>query len=135
MSTSTGDRTGSRHSTRWVGVMVLAVFVTLGTVSCSWFGEHPRLATRTFNEYYGTEGQELDDCAVSHSSGRSLNEYGKAVRAAIPDGDGGTDDDVAQLLRAFAAVEGLDSDGDGFTNGVEIHAGAFPGDGGDRPSP
>ena len=39
-----------------------------------------------------------------------------------------------QLLNAaLAAVEDLDSDGDGFANGIEIRSGTFPGDNGDLP--
>ena len=135
MSPSIQGPTGSHGSARRVLIMALVVFVTMGAVSCSWFGEHSRLAMQTFNEYYGTEGQRLDDCAVCHTSGRSLNEYGKALRVAIPVTDSDLEDDLVRLLReALASIEGQDSDGDGFANGVEIRSGTFPGDGADMPS-
>ena len=111
-----------RASERTLVLISFAILATLGMISCAWFGDHSRLAMVTFNEAYATEGLRLDDCAVCHSSGRSLNAYGKAVRAAIPDGAEGTADDVDQLLRAFAATEDVDSDGDGFTNAFEIRS-------------
>ena len=124
------------HMKVTTGVDPISVFTTvfLSVASCSLFGEHPRLAMRTFNAYYGTEDQRLDDCATCHTSGRSLNKYGVAVRAAITNVDASIEDEQVRLLNAaLAAVEELDSDGDGFTNIVEINSGTFPGDESDLP--
>ncbi|MDA1280143.1 MAG: hypothetical protein O3B95_08925 [Chloroflexi bacterium] len=78
----------------------------------------------------------MDDCAVCHTTGRSLNEYGKAVRTAIPDGDPTSDDQRIRLfIDALVIADGFDSDGDGFSNGVEIDFGSFPGDSEDAPLP
>ena len=52
----------SYKSAKWLLRVALAVAVASGVVSCGWFGEHSRLAMQTFNEYYETEGQRLDDC-------------------------------------------------------------------------
>ncbi len=66
-----------------------------------------------FNSRYGTSGTVLDTCSVCHSSVPSLNPYGKDLHSA---GDN------------FAAIENMDSDGDGWTNIQEIKALTFPGD-------
>ena len=113
----------------------LGVLVALAAVSCSWFGEHPRLAMRAFNDQYGTQDLRLDDCAVCHASRRSLNEYGSAVRAVVNGVIPESDNEAEQLIRAaLVAIEEIDSDGDGVPNGIEIGAGTFPGDTDDVPA-
>jgi hypothetical protein len=42
--------------------------------------------------------------------------------------------DFAAASHNFAAIEAMDSDGDGFTNIVEINAGTWPGDATDHPA-
>lgn len=61
-----------------------------------------------FNNTYGTGGTQLDSCGVCHynfGGGGTLNSYGLAFL-----GSG----------HNFGAIEGTDSDGDGFSNGHEI---------------
>ncbi len=72
-----------------------------------------------FNSTYGTAGTVLDTCSTCHSNTPSLNPYGSALSGA---GDN------------FAAIENLDSDGDGFTNIQEIKALTFPGDPSSHPA-
>ena len=74
-----------------------------------------------FNERYGTEDTKLDACITCHfnpGGGGPRNPYGEAYQ------DSGMD---------FAAIEDLDSDGDGFTNIENINALTFPGDPDDYP--
>jgi hypothetical protein len=75
-----------------------------------------------FNSHYDTQGSRLDSCQTCHTSAggtkSNVNQYGNDWAAANHD---------------FAAVEGLDSDGDGFTNIDEIKALTFPGDAKDNP--
>jgi hypothetical protein len=59
-------------------------------------------------------------CLTCHTSGSTRNAYGSAFGSAN---------------HVFAAIEGLDSDGDGFTNIAEINAGTFPGDAASHPAP
>lgn len=66
----------------------------------------------SFNTKYGTAGTSLDICTTCHTSPPVLNPYGIAVRGAGLN---------------FAAIEDLDSDGDGFTNIQEIRALTLPG--------
>jgi hypothetical protein len=76
-----------------------------------------------FNTTYGAVGGFNDDpalggCLTCHPVESARNAY------AIAWTNSGRD---------FAAIECLDSDGDGFTNIAEIKAGTFPGDPGSRP--
>ena len=63
-----------------------------------------------------------DNCHLLYDAGgaRSRNAYGKAIEAelAINGGDN---------FAAFAAIEAIDSDGDGFSNIDEINVDSFPG--------
>jgi hypothetical protein len=75
-----------------------------------------------FNKKYGTQGTKLDSCDTCHTTSQDadhLNPYGADVRKANHD---------------YGAIEGLDSDGDGFTNIDEIKAGTFPGNPNDNPN-
>ena len=75
-----------------------------------------------FNAKYGTSGTVLDTCGLCHISpagGGPLNPYGTAF---------------ANAGHSFDAIENQDSDGDGFTNIVEINARTFPGDPSSHPA-
>jgi hypothetical protein len=75
-----------------------------------------------FNAKYKTSGSRLDSCTTCHASSspskENLNPYGRDFGAANHD---------------FGAIEGKDSDGDGFSNVDEINAGTFPGDPNENP--
>ncbi len=66
-------------------------------------------------------GSRIDSCSLCHTSAPSLNPYGAAYKAA------------GRNPGALAAIEPLDSDGDGFTNLQEIVALYFPGNPTDHP--
>jgi hypothetical protein len=69
--------------------------------------------------YPKTAGTRLDACVTCHTAdGSSLNPYGVALRKSMVN---------------FNAVEKLDSDGDGYSNKVEIQSLRFPGDPKDYP--
>ncbi|HEU5448575.1 MAG TPA: thrombospondin type 3 repeat-containing protein [Acidimicrobiia bacterium] len=76
-----------------------------------------------FNSRYQTSGSRLDNCTTCHASSSpsadNLNPYGADFGAANHD---------------FGAIEGKDSDGDGFSNVDEIKAGTLPGDPNDNPN-
>jgi hypothetical protein len=76
-----------------------------------------------FNAKYGTRGAKLDSCLTCHTqqSGgvENVNSYGTDFGAANHD---------------FGAIEGKDSDGDGFSNLDEIKADTFPGNKDDNPN-
>jgi len=66
----------------------------------------------TFNNTYGTSTTKLNTCSLCHPTVPSLNPYGNAYK---------------NNGRNYQTIEPLDSDGDGFTNMVEINARTFPG--------
>jgi hypothetical protein len=67
---------------------------------------------KTFNNMYGTSTTKLNTCSLCHTNTPSCNSYGNAFK------NSGNN---------FQTIEPLDSDGDGFTNIVEINARTFPG--------
>jgi Bacterial Ig-like domain len=77
----------------------------------------------SFNSTYGTSGTRLDTCGLCHinpNGGGAVNNFGS---------------DYASGGHNFnAALEALDSDGDGFSNIDEINALTFPGDASDFPA-
>jgi len=75
-------------------------------------------------------------CDTCHTTPPSLNTYGADVSAALVPGDErplSADDFHAGLPDALVAVEGADSDGDGYTNLDEILAGSSPADASSAP--
>ncbi|MFQ6051980.1 MAG: hypothetical protein ACE5K4_09840, partial [Candidatus Hydrothermarchaeota archaeon] len=77
-------------------------------------------------QYPNTIGTKLDSCDTCHTPGlfpagkKPVNYYGRDYQAYGYD---------------FVAIEGIDSDSDGFTNIEEINALTFPGDPNDFPAP
>jgi len=67
-----------------------------------------------------------NNCSICHTSPPTTNPYGTDLVI-----EGATGNNIPAA--AFVAVEGVDSDGDGFTNIEEINAGTFPGDPTSRP--
>lgn len=80
----------------------------------------------SFNSRYGTSGTVLNTCSLCHPGGNtgSQNQFARDfANSAIGN-------------RTYnAALEGRDSDGDSYTNLVEINARTFPGDANSRPAP
>ncbi len=100
-------------------LLACAAVVVLAGVHPATAEESDMRAMRT--KYPGIVGTRLDACDVCHNSPRySLDPYGRAF---------------SQARRDFAAIEGLDSDGDGYTNLAEIQALTFPGHPDDFPAP
>lgn len=98
-------------------LLLLTVVALYGVPSASAYGGY----LNAFNQQYNTTGTQLDSCIICHAGqggGGAVNPYGKAFK------DAGN---------SFAAIESLDSDGDGFTNIAEINARTFPGDQNDHP--
>ncbi len=70
------------------------------------------------------------DCKLCHTatSPASWNAFGQDIKAELSGEGLDNAQFLAELPDALAAVEGLDSDGDGFDNVDEIFGGSWPGD-------
>ncbi|HEX9240919.1 MAG TPA: putative metal-binding motif-containing protein [Anaeromyxobacter sp.] len=87
-----------------------------------------------FNSKYGTAGSVLDSCNTCHgATTSSWNVYGQALMIAgnITAGSQVSD---AVINAALVAIEPLDSDGDTYTNIVEINARTLPYDANSKPT-
>jgi len=73
----------------------------------------------SFNNRYGTTGTAIGTCSVCHTTAPACNSYGNAFK---------------NNARNYATIEPIDSDGDGFTNIVEINARTFPGNSTSHPA-
>ncbi len=76
-------------------------------------------------------------CTVCHTTPPARNDFGRDVEAELLVGTPRPLTDMQYsggLPAALAAVENLDSDGDGYSNLAEIVAGTFPGDPMSRPA-
>lgn len=100
-------------NSKLIVILLLAVVILTGAPTASAKSSF----LTSFNQHYETAGTRLDSCATCHI-GEARNPYGKAY---------------AVSGRDFTAIENLDSDGDGFTNLVEIKALTFPGNSDDYP--
>ncbi|MFH1756241.1 MAG: hypothetical protein ABIA59_11135, partial [Candidatus Latescibacterota bacterium] len=75
------------------------------------------------NTLYGTDGLILDQCDTCHLPGGSysqFNPYGDDLKTSF--------NQLGNITAALQAVEGMDSDGDGDSNIIEINALTFPGE-------
>jgi hypothetical protein len=109
-----------RAMPRWLGLAALLVPVA------ALASQRPAVATDSLmraarTAYPAIAGTRLDSCDLCHvGSHYALDAYGR---------------DYNQNRRNFQAIEGLDSDGDGFSNLAEIQALTFPGKADDYPGP
>jgi len=73
----------------------------------------------------------IPDCAYCHSTPPALNPFGTSLSERMLPGETRPLSDAQyseSLPGALAATEGLDADGDGYTNFEELIGGSFPGD-------
>jgi len=141
---------------RWRWVLCGGVFAFLCLTTWVAFAAYHHMgeadSPNVVSVYPDMKGTKLDNCALCHSGGQvvsgtktvtygscqwchykygldasgdidaTLNQYGKDYR------------DYGRNEAALTAIEELDSDGDGYTNIVEIVANTYPGDNNDDPS-
>jgi hypothetical protein len=109
---------------RRVSLLLIASFMLLSGLVALLAKPEPVRAfeddlTAAQNRYPHIINTRIDDCTLCHTATSfAFNPYGLAYGA---NGEN------------FAAIEPLDSDGDGFTNIAEINALTFPGDPADSP--
>ncbi len=127
--------------------------VLIGTAAFSAYHHEGEIDSGNFIAVYpDMAGTKLDHCALCHSGGEYEKKEGVFVELGCCqwchysygyDGSGNIVDTLntygldyytnGRNASAITAIEGLDSDGDGFTNKTEITAEKFPGDSGDDP--
>lgn len=112
-------------TTRLPRPSVLAAVVLLLFLSVVMFASAGSASAKSgflgdFNALYGTAGTPLDSCSLCHPSVPGLNGYAS---------------DWRNNGKNFSSIEGLDSDGDGWSNIQEIQARTMPGDAGSTPPP
>jgi hypothetical protein len=112
---------GQRPTRGWREALVVSIFLA-GLVTAPQLVAANASDIANFRTLYGTAGTRLDTCATCHAGAGGLNPYGATYNAA------------GRNLAAFTAVEGLDSDGDAWTNVAEIMARFFPGNQADHPT-
>ncbi len=108
-----------KKTTTWIAALAIVV----GFLVASGGQVHAKSSyLSSFNSTYGTSGTVLNTCNLCHPGGNTgqFTSYGNAYR---------------NNNHSFAAIESLDSDGDGFTNIAEITARTFPGDPASTPAP
>jgi len=104
------------RNTILIALTILAVIAGALPYACAFTSDRV-----SFNNRYKTSGTVLDTCMTCHKAKSSRkNPYGS---------------DYKRAGYALQAIEGEDSDGDGFANITEINAGTFPGDARSKPPP
>ena len=102
----------------WLPRLVAAMAITVALATARPAGALPAYLTAFEAQYPAAAGSRIDSCNLCHTEVPALNPYGTAFAASGHE---------------FAPIEGVDSDGDGFSNLAEIEALTFPGDPGDTP--
>jgi len=107
-----------------LGVLAVALILVLGfaVIASADSGALGDFNARYRGNSYG------NSCTICHTSIPNTNPYGTDL---VKKGAGANNISTA----TFVAVEGLDSDGDSFTNIEEINAGTFPGNRASHPTP
>ena len=121
-------QTGPVYEDRIIKIFLIIFGIVVLTFAANGAANAKDKYTTDFNTEYGTDGTDggttMGSCIVCHvnpdGSKGTLNSYGTHWKA---------------YGRNFAAVEPLDSDGDGFSNIDEILTDSWPGDAGSTPGP
>lgn len=101
--------------------LTFTLLCVLGIAMGTFIDGHSFTSNRVlFNIEYKTSGTPLDNCMTCHKKrSHKKNPYGV---------------DYKKAGYGFEAIERQDSDGDGFSNIIEIAAGTFPGDPKSKPT-
>ena len=134
------------------GVLLMAIGLVLPSFA-AYHHEGEEDAPKFLAQYPETAGTKLDLCATCHTGGERLNSKGKMESLGSCqwchvtygyDGSGIIWDTLnpygkdyftnGRSVSALAAIENIDSDGDGYSNITEIDAIRYPGNPNDDPS-
>jgi len=136
---------------RKVFILSLLILINAGLVFAAYHHEGEKDANKFLTAYPDKAGTKLDHCALCHKGGEYENK-GKMVTLGCCqwchytygyDGAGEIEDTInaygaayknaGRNAAAVTAIDGLDSDGDTYTNAQEIEAETFPGNSSDHP--
>ena len=114
-------KTGYRNGQKNRGIIWCIAFVAVLLVAPQAMAR-PNYMSTFETTYPAAAGSRIDACNLCHNSpggGDARNSYGLSY---------------ASSGRNFGAIESTDSDGDGYTNLLEIKSLTFPGDANDHPT-
>ena len=133
---------------RFLSAAMLVFFMVATVAFAAYHHEGEQDSPNFLATYPDKANTKLDHCALCHTGGESKGvQQGSCQWCHATygyDGSGNIVDTLnnygkdyytnGRTKEAVLAIEGLDSDGDGYTNLAEINAGRFPGDANDDPS-
>ncbi len=138
----------------WVSGLCLLLVLGLSTVGFAAYQHEGELDSPKFLAVYPQKaGTKLDHCATCHTGGSYVNSQNKTVSLGSCqwchykygyDASGNIGDTLnsygfayftnGRSQAALQAIQGTDSDGDGFSNLAEINANRYPGNASDDPT-
>jgi hypothetical protein len=137
---------------KWIIGLATALSLMGSAAFAAYHHEGERDADNFTAAYPDKIGTKLDNCNLCHSGGSYVNYKGKTVELGSCqwchqtygyDGAGNIEETMntygteyinsGRNRQAITLIDGLDSDGDGYSNAAEIVANCFPGDADDYP--
>jgi len=139
-------------SKRWLAMVGILVVLLASMTYAAYHHEGEKDTDKFLSAYPGKAGTKLDHCGLCHTGGSYTNNKGQLVSIGSCqwchdtygyDGAG----DISETMNVYgvaykaagrnadavAAIDDLDSDGDGYSNKDEIAANRFPGNAADHP--
>jgi hypothetical protein len=142
---------GSMNFTKKILLMVMLILLNAALVFGAYHHEGEKDANKFLTVHPDKAGTKLDHCALCHGGGEYENK-GKMVTLGSCqwchhtygyDGAGNIEDTMNEYgvayknagrnVAAITSIDGVDSDGDGYTNIQEIEDETFPGNSNDHP--
>ncbi len=137
---------------KWITCLVVASLLLGAPAFGAYHHEGEMDADKFLKTYPAKTGTKLDNCNLCHSGGSYVNSKGRTVELGSCqwchqtygyDGAGDIEDTIntygaayknaGRNAQAVAQIDGLDSDGDGYSNAEEMAANTFAGDADDHP--
>lgn len=134
-----------------VFILTAVLLFQSAMVFAAYHHEGEKDASKFLSVYPDKAGTKLDNCALCHGGGQYENKGKLTTLGSCQwchysygyDGAGNIEDTMNAYGKAYknagrnaaavSTIDGLDSDGDGYTNKQEIEAGTFPGNPDDHP--
>jgi hypothetical protein len=140
------------HQLKWVSGLLVVLVLVGSSAFAAYHHEGERDADKFLEAYADKAGTKVDNCSLCHSGGSYVNDRDQTVQLGSCqwchqtygyDGAGDIEATIntygadylsaGRNAAAVAQIDGLDSDGDGYSNADEIEANTFPGNANDHP--